>query len=44
MFFSSIFCQLSMPVGGEQTGGTVLAKHGHLYSFSEKSIGYDHES
>ena len=27
-----------MPAGGQQTGGTVLAKHGKLYSFSEKSI------
>ena len=31
-------------MGGQQTGGTVLAKHGKLFSFSEKSICYDHES
>ena len=29
-----------MPVGGQQKGGTVLAKHVKLYSFSEKSICY----
>ena len=43
IFFFSTFCQLSMPVGGQQTGGTVFVKHGHMYSFLEKSICYDYE-
>ena len=43
IYFFSTFCQLSMPVGGQQTGGTVFVKHGHMYSFLEKSICYDNE-